>query len=315
MEVDFAFAPPKGPYTDRAMMLMMFPISVGGTPVKLGRLWRALDIYDLPYLAVPDLHRTYWRSILLGLAAMRELTKEEPDRFIPLYVENVIRETTSGKVQTSRTGDYPHGQVIAVDREAIIPGGKKFSHLEEEQIILARRDGMVRFVGELKEEMSRPYKFLGVDEFKPDLKDVQYGIKEKLPLGYFLEFPAFLDTQDSFRETVERTAEVAASNFIAYEKLSKRYQSTTERLFSQIKIIPQPSYRMYVSLGNGSLSLIYSPEFLSHAGVMEAAGISLIRDQNVPRRYSKEEVEDFQNKFVGLVKEYEGLGYIPDLRV
>ena len=288
-------AAPKAPYTDRALMLMYFP-------PDYDKQVSTKTIYDYGDLRVVA---GYWRRIVAGLAAMRELTKEELDRFIPLYVENVVCRVTDKEVRTSRTAILPHGQWVEIDKNEIVSVNKRISHLQEEQDVLQRRKTAERFIERLKVEMREQVIIPGgyfTENTKADLSDVTIGVRDESPYGYFIQIPYSFNPEGLDRDEMAKIVTVAVAHHKAYTKLSQRYLSKATSVIPKLILIPQPSYRMYVSLGKENLTMVFTPEFISHAGVMEAAGIVVNRPPKIPRRYSEEEVSNFQKRFTELVE-------------
>jgi hypothetical protein len=82
--------------------------------------------------------------------------------------------------------------------------------------------------------------------------------------------------------------QMLAEHHAAYTEISQAWFSSLKPQ-RQAKLIPQPSYRLYLTLENGKVIATISPEVISHAGVMEAAGVTLIRKQETPPRISETE--------------------------
>ena len=97
---------------------------------------------------------------------------------------------------------------------------------------------------------------------------------------------------DDAMQNIKRIQKIVELNNSAYTNHStEMFKLANLKEKSRKRIIPQPSYRMYMFFNKDkNLEIIISPEFLSHAGVTEAAGIQTIRDVGIKPRYSDKEI-------------------------
>ncbi len=266
---DLVLLHPSGPYTDRALMLAVYNPNI---TTRHDTHW----IYDYPQ----DVQEEYFRNIILGLYAQREILKEEGrDNIESLYVENSTH-VSNHAFRTSRTIKFPHGHFIEVDESELIPHTSTLDHLREEWGVLGRGFLVEDFAKRLKANMVE--KGTELD---------QIASRDRLPLGYEFQLP-LSSLQGNVRDVASvmgshhESYEDVASKYVRAVKFSARIPQVTDLFIDRAgKIIPPPSYRLYMSLqDDNNLGVIIAPEFISHAGVMQAKGIDLDRRETYPLR-------------------------------
>lgn len=261
------------------------PFAEGGVMVCAGNLGRIREgknatqnIYDFP----PDVQKTYWQLVLANLLVLHDLTADTAQYRI-VATENTTPRT-SEEYRTSRTLPFPHIQINRFDVSEIQPGEVEMPSLAVEQRILRRKSAMQEFVYTLYEKMGQLIS-------RPQIRQAE-------PYGYTLEFPITTDTAlaniDLFQRVMQKHHNAYASQ--SQEILSGLRES------NQRRVIPQPSYRTYVFFDRGNLKTIISPEFLSHAGVTEAAGVQTVRATSILPRFTQEELSALRSDIVSGVQ-------------
>lgn len=251
---------PTGPYAD-----ISFLVAAAGPETFDKEIVDTETIYDYP----PELQAAYWKMIITSLKTLRDLRGSHNDQVFA--VENCIVTRTSDDKRTSRSIGVPHSQILLLNTEAIVPQAWEIPALSKEQRILKSPV----FLSLLRTEL---------DKVKTDLSR---SVRESLAQQYHAPFgyTFLLDQPTDF----DRVAEELNTHHQAYMQAA---ETAVARLkpSNRDRLIPQPSYRVYLSLDADKLKVTISPEFISHAGVMEAAGIKLERSPEHPPRVTDTEI-------------------------
>jgi hypothetical protein len=274
---------PTAPYAPHGLMLAVFPEN---SYQQIGE--KTQFVYDYP----EAVQQQYWQMILSGLAAYSKCQEHSP-----LYVENVT--LTSNDHRTSRTLNPVHGQFVALDESLLGATTGEIDHLIWESQITAALIQRVRSpIEKILDEM-------------PSL--AAFGITAQFfstPAGYGFSFPL------EEKSVAEQMQLVMAEHWQAYATYCQRERDTVARR-AQHRVdeptkpkttIPGPSYRQYVWVGDGCVQVVISPEYCSHAGVLEAMGVQLHRSAegcSVPEdeRVQKEaEIMMFWKEIVGKMR-------------
>lgn len=252
---------PSGPYSENAFLV----IAAGPNSLEQNR-GNTEFIYDYP----EDVQEEYWRATLTILNSFKE--SSNPEKEIAVAVENAVGERTSKHKRTSRSISLPHNQVILLELDQIEKHDWHFSHLDREQRVL-RFKAITRLIQEKLHEMASPEM---IDVFKTVTQ------RENAPYGYSFRIPISFETS--------QIAQVMKAHHVAYASAANEVVSKLKPA-NQESIIPQPSYRVYITQETDALEVTISPEFMSHAGVLEAANILLDRSPDHKRVNSSEHFE------------------------
>lgn len=259
---------PTGPYADISILV------IAAGPESLSRdLDQTEFIYDYP----EDVQLEYWRSTLTILNQLKQ--SSDPAKEIVLAVENSVAQRTNQAQRTSRSISLPHTQVLLLQPDQVEKTDWRFTHLEREQRVL-RFSAITKLIQQKLSEVT-----------DQKLSSVLHSVvqQQKAPYGYSFSLPLTFNAADvSHIMKLHHQAYTAAANE-ALSTLKDEHQS---------EIIAQPSYRVYISRESDFLQVIISPEFLSHAGVMEAAGILLDRSSAHPQRVSPEKFAALRQEIV-----------------
>jgi hypothetical protein len=288
---DIVLLHPTGPYTDRALMLAMYNPDIKTTH-------NAQWTYDYPFKEQVE----YWRFVVSGLYAQKEILKQEGrDKEVKSqYVENATH-VSNGKFRTSSTISFQHGHFIEIDPKELVPTTHTIPHLREEREVLERGFLMKRFLRRLSNSF----------EMNSEVKSPDFIVQEKLPLGY-----GFKISSDNSDHNISKLTFIMNKHHKAYENLtqeyldsahvvSARFSDTTLNFRERLKtVIPPPSYRLYMTLNISQIDVEISPEFISHAGVMQGEGIDLDRneDHEIRPLGTPEARCDYAQKFAGFIK-------------
>ncbi|MDQ3008886.1 MAG: hypothetical protein M3Q81_04810 [bacterium] len=252
---------PTGPYSEEAVLVMAAGSEIDPT--------KTASIYDLSTATQAE----YWKKILKCLEVFHASVTHRNQRVAA--VENNIKVVTNPEMRTSRTIVLPHTHIIKVDLDALEEGKWRMSHLRKEQFVLRQTAFMQPLLQQLQEELSVATGF----QF-PSLT-----LRHSAPYGYSFEAGNIYD--------VPQITSRLAAHHQAYTETANSVLSTL-REHHQRKIIPQPSYRSFLEIKDGEkLIATISPECLSPAGVMEAAGIKLERGPEYPQRKTSKELAVF----------------------
>jgi len=272
---------PTGPYTNRAVMEGMYRRDVKDPHETQ---W----VYDY----TPSEQRDYWKLVLAGLHAGKQILEEEgrAEEVINLYAENTTHVSDISQ-RTSRTIRFPHGHFIEIDPETIHSTTSVLHHMQEEQDLLERRELVERFGLRVMQRMPN-YGAKILDEF---------DVRQTAPFGYQFSLDAELTQQN-----IEKLAKTLEEHHHALTEVSNITLHAANRALSQefknrLKDVKRtPSYRLYLALNSGKLDVIISPEFWSHGGVLEAMNITLDRDES-HTPFPMDQRLDFERKFAGKV--------------
>lgn len=245
---------PTGPYADVSVLV------IAAGPESLNQDLKQTEfIYDYP----DDTQTEYWKSTLAILETLEQ--SADPEKEVVLAVENSVAERTNPQQRTSRSISLPHTQVLRIQPDQIEKIDWHFQHLDREQKVL-RFSAVTRLIKQKVSELS-----------EPSLQEVFETItqQQKAPFGYSFVVPGSYDAA--------QFSQVMKAHHLAYSAAASD-ALTSLKPENQAAIIAQPSYRVYISREENQYQVTISPEFLSHAGVMEALGILLDRSSAHPQR-------------------------------
>ncbi len=235
------------------------------------------SIYDYS----PATQKAYWQSVLGSMLSLREGISEEKR---VIAVENCIATYSNESHRTSRSIGKPHAHILVLDEEHIEEDTTgTIPHLEDE-----RRAAAVVLPSLMREVRNN---------LPADLMEGVEGptLRTELPHGYTMTISSSLE---SLFEDPSSITEFMQAHHAAYKEAAHSggvFDSIPDHL-------PQPSYRLYIEEADGKLSLSISPEFLSHAGVMEAAGVLLDRSEDNQQRTPTDKLRALQTKAADKLK-------------
>lgn len=258
---------PSGPYAEGAVMV------IAKGPHSLDREGIQTEtIYDYP----DDVQNSYWMTIYSSLQACNELAKEKGrDGLHVVASENCIATRTNAVHRTSRSIALPHSQIFTLDEQHITPfdeDEEEINHLVFEQQALQQERWLKGY--------TQLVQGLVVNKMRHGLEGLR--CETKAPFGY-----SFIASYDG---AIEEITQVMNAHHQAYTEAAELWVPQLKPSFQEKISIPQPSYRLYMSSEDGNFQVTVSPEFLSHAGVLEAAGVELKRGPQYPRRISEEQM-------------------------
>lgn len=262
---------PSAPYSEEGVMIC------AGNLKELGEgKVSTQNIYDLP----EDVQKEYWRITLANLIVLGEETKDS-NRFRVLATENTTPRTGQ-EHRTSRSIDVPHIQINRFDRNKVVSGEELPSSLQTEQRVLRDEERIWDFAKKIRPDMGL--------KILPRLSE---------PYGYSLFFG--MDA----RTALTSISEFQELMLLHHQAYTREARKMVEKLRSQNqkRIIPQPSYRTYIFFNEGRLEVVISPEFLSHAGVTEAAGLEMVRSSDVKSDFSSDELTNFKRRIAAEAQE------------
>lgn len=264
------------------------------------------------------LQKEYFRQTLAAMLAMEEfnLPDENPQQDTPrvLATENNMAIVSNESHRVPRSIGLPHLHVFKAGSWIDTTATPKFPpHLRAEQRLLRRGDHLERFATDVSSTISDELGRLG--------GDVQISLRDIEPFGYAITTP--ITRNQNLDDQAEILQKVMASHQKAYMEATGRHidgvnkrrieskkKSTAKAgridstpMLIEEKIIPQPSMRTYLYFNNrGFLTCVISPEFISSAGVMEAAGVILHRDATNDNPYQRGEIGEFRKKVKERIK-------------
>lgn len=279
---------PSAPYTPLSTLIVAEDASLAQRPLTLKPtepddldMVPSQTIYDM----TPSLQIAYWQAMLGTRGLLENFLDEkgETESHTIFAGENCISVRTDG-VRTSKSMGIPHGHITPVHHGAI----RELPILDEDMGQVAREQRLLARIGQkLGDDV---YSYLS-DEARGLLVDTMEGHHENLKLRKRLAMPFGYSMQFTKGIPVDEFAEFMRGHHQAYTKMaSEIVNGLGERL--QKEIIPQPSYRLYLT-GN---EMIISPETISHGGLYEAAGIKLDRSVTNPSPYQNGIVYDARNR-------------------
>lgn len=257
---------PSAPYSDESLMVVAAgPASFGSETVETE------TVYDYP----DDAQFAYWGFILDTLRALKDLPELEGGSTV-IATENCMATVSNEEHRTSRSIALPHSQIFRVDHSKIQPGRSTIDHLTQEQRILSSGQAVGRFTEHLDSFLR---------EHLPESLNPRLSPRTHEPFGYQLLLGVNKETED--------VADVLFAHHFAYSRaIEGMLKKLNER--SKRKIKPQPSYRLYLTYSDDDeLTAIVSPQIVSHAGVVEAAGIDLDRSPTHPKGTTPDQMDSF----------------------
>ncbi len=252
---------PTGPYSETDLLV----VAAGPTTFSQEKS-QTESIYDYP----ESVQTTYWKTILTVLDSLE--MQKKPGQ-IAVMTENAISEVSHSDKRTSRTIMLPHAHVFLFSPEEVqsSPLPQEWTHLHTEQRALNMWLQSPKFSA-FETELTEALKVL----------PASVSAKTDLPKGYEIRF-----SDDATPEEVA----------LAMNINQRIYHKTADKMIRDLKVhtvqklIPQASYRLYLHHDTEANQYVFtvSPEFISHAGVLEAAGVVLERKLNAPEKASPEE--------------------------
>lgn len=270
----------------------VFRESENPDPEKREREQAAIDaeqvpthmVYDLPFAT----QVSYWSEVLESLDIYHATLEdfEDPTKVTIFAGENAIKERT-GTIRTSRSIAIPHAHTVPLEHSTIVnlpDGDPTMAHVNYEQRILEKVGQ--KLADRVFENLPDEAKDKLLETMKGDDPNLKLRKRLVKPFGYQMQLPS----------------DISITDFAAFmEDHHHAYVETTDEIIdrlsskNQARIIPQPSYRMYVfkeDQGKGDISVIISPEFISHGGLIEAAGLKLNRSVDNKPKHDPELVND-----------------------
>jgi hypothetical protein len=243
-------------------------------------------IYDYP----SETQDAYWQFVLGSMTALRDNSPVEGMRVIAS--ENCIREY-SGNHRTSRTIALPHIHVTGIVESNIQPETVFVPSLHEP---LSREQRLTQKFGKhVADKVQRRLP----DEIQ---EQIQLSSRDVPPYGYSFVVGGSIEEMAKnpalFARIMQTHHQAYASVARPLEKLLRKKLPKNEGT----TLIPSPSYRLYLEDSNNRMHVTISPEFLSHAGSMEAAGVLLDRRPTYPKRYNEEVGDKLQRLAVSKVQ-------------
>jgi hypothetical protein len=240
-------------------------------------------VYDLPFAT----QVSYWSEVLESLDIYHATLEDFSDPYkVTIFAgENAVKERT-GKIRTSRSIAIPHAHTVPLEHDTVteLPDGDPtMAHVNYEQRVLEKIGQ--KLADRVHENLPQDAQSKLLDTMEGDDPNLKLRKRLVKPFGYQLQLPSDISITDfaSFMED-HHHAYVGTTDEIV-ERLSVKNQK---------RIIPQPSYRMYVfkeDQGKGDISVIISPEFISHGGLIEAAGLKLNRSVDNEPKHDPELVD------------------------
>lgn len=264
---------PSGPYSEDAVMVIARgPHSYidGEVPTQ--------NTYDFPF----DTQVEYVRTIMDGLQALRGICETEgsKDDYSIFATENCMDRISDSEYRLSRSIALPHSQIIRVHHDTITPTNQTIDHLEHEKRLLKNIKRNEEFTHALVPHLKK----------RGGSSVASIAPREKIPFGYDISFNPDV--------TAGEVARVLLEHHGAAGLLSNKWKSGL-REANQAKTKPMPSYRAYYHYTDeGSFVVSISPEIVSHAGVLEAAGIMLSRGAEHPRLFDDHKVSETRREVV-----------------
>jgi hypothetical protein len=267
---------PSAPYSeDSIMVIACGPHSFDTQPIP------TQTIYDLP----EDVQNEYWETIFNGIKAFKDLSSQDSNNYSIFATENCISTVTSINHRTSRSIVLPHSQIVRLIESDIEPTSSSITHLEHERKIIQNKH-LLNSVDNIYNNLSFFDKLLVDNKFIPH---------NNPPFGYEFTFDRNASSMDITRFMKAH-----------HEGFKSESQNLVNSLRDQNKnrIIPQPSYRLYMYLNSeGAPSVIVSPQFISHAGVIEAAGVMFDRGPHNLRRLQDQEIKNIHSLLIHKMSE------------
>lgn len=241
-------------------------------------------IYDYP----ETVQQSYWQALFGG---MKSLQKNAPIENMRFFIgENNISTYSTFDKRTSRSIGNPHAHIVGFIEEHIEPRSTKAS--EQVQYLAEEQE----FTKRLSTQITRR-----VHNKLPKTLQDQLVItpQDQPPFGYSFAIPYSVDEIVTNPETF---TSLMTDHHKAYTTVAQQMEKVyaPKILAAGFKqFIPQPSYRLYLEEVDGQLYAAISPEYISHAGIIEARSYSrspLILDRNAsyPKRFSDELIQCVQ---------------------
>jgi hypothetical protein len=262
---------PSGPYSEDSVMV------IAAGPDSFEReIATTQTIYDFP----EDVQVAYFSYINEGLKIHLEKNNGRGD-VRAVATENCIASVSNQEHRTSRSIALPHTQIFSINYAQITPSNPTIDHLKKEQRILSNKKLASSFINGINIRLKEELAYCDLPRLA-----TQAG----LPTGYSLNLGEVTSP--------EKIQRVMKAHHYAFKKETVMRAGEflpTLKPENQKRIKPFPSYRMYMTYNDqNELVSIISPQYISHAGVIEAAGVALDRSPLHPNVYSEEEIRKFK---------------------
>lgn len=269
---------PTGPYADLDIMV------VAHAPHSLEITSDGLVAVENIYRYPQEIQEAYWQYML---GTMLGFINKAPSNTRVIMGENCIATYSTDKLHTSRSVANPHAHVLGIDPGHIVPfeNGTTIPTkwlAEEQELIQSHGDTLTEKVHtRLPKDLKRKL------HLKP---------RGDAPYGYSFQIQGNIQTMienpKAFSRLMREHHRALAPVLRAFEGEHK------ENLLRQgyEQVIPQPSYRLYLESEDGKMFVTVSPEILSHAGILEAAGVLLDRHPSHPRRISPQTIQEIEEE-------------------
>jgi hypothetical protein len=313
-----------GKYSDLSVMALAIGPNTLDTTHSTSEGTKNIETENV-YMYPMDVQEEYWLKIMRTMKNFKDYDKfylkSEGDTRI-ITGENCIATVTSDDFRTSRSIAVPHTHIMAFRNDSIEPHDNK--------------PEVVPWLAE-EQELTKLFAPTIVKRIQPALRDIPVLIqdadpktypdrtisetleltpRDEAPFGYSFDLPMGIDSLKMWPIGTRVMASVMEAHHKAYTKVAKDIeQRLSKRLLEKgyAQFIPQPSYRLYMELverdtdehtnyklGGDIVRVTVSPEFLSHAGIIEAAsdaregGLLLNRAPSNPQRIPVEVLEEAQ---------------------
>lgn len=243
-------------------------------------------IYNFP----KEVQQTYWQFLLGGMRSFQKST-QHIDGMRIFIGENNISTYSSADNRTSRSIGNPHAHIVGFIKDHVEQKNVKTSeivqYLKDEQ----------KFTRKLSTHIARRVENRLVKQRIPQL---HFTPQEQPPYGYSFSIPYSID---DIITNPQAFSELMIAHHEAYTAISQQMEKVfAPKVFTAgyKQFIPQPSYRLYLEEMDKQLYAAISPEYLSHAGIIEAASYSLIldRDPSNPKRIPDNIIRSVQQNAV-----------------
>ncbi len=262
---------PSSPYSELAMMV------IAGNEAWLREQGSSMVRTHTVYSMGPEVSFHYWKIAIQSLQVFRaHLPEGSHDLMIGQnnlpYFTGEIKITTDEDIRTSKSISLDHAHIIPVPKNAIDTTRQvSLPHLDVERAAL-RAPGFAEFVTCVANALPEGTRNLLYD----------FDVHEEAPVGYTFTFPGNMG--------IELFSQCLKDHHDAFTRVSPRLPRFFPDDLRGLRTLPMPSYRFYATLtAENDIQCYVSPEVLSFAGVMEAAGVGLLRSPEVPIQLDTEQ--------------------------
>ncbi|HSD98539.1 MAG TPA: hypothetical protein VLB73_02450 [Patescibacteria group bacterium] len=260
------------------------------------------SIYDMSPLA----QRKYWQVAMAELVALDQI-KPPKRRHGPLHavlmenntpislLDSKYKDESGYSPRTSRTIFIPHAHVTLMDTSWLQEADWHIPELDKEQ-------SFIRYI----QNSDTGENFLQNMQARIQSENhlsLQLRKEKRVPVGYSMTIDSL--TPDNILDNIDTLTQLMSSHHAAYAQAAQALQEK----FDTKGTIPQPSYRLYAFFsesGDGEpkkLTLRIAPEIFSHSGVMEAAGVEMLRDPHYENPLSQRQTDRHRRRWIRKVEE------------